>query len=43
MLKKGINWSDIVSGQVIRKSEFESVEEQAMDAFYKELQVDGIV
>ncbi|MFA7284780.1 MAG: hypothetical protein WC004_03075 [Candidatus Absconditabacterales bacterium] len=43
MLKKGINWSDIVSGQVIRKSEFESVEEQAMTAFYKELQVDGIV
>ncbi len=43
MLKKWINWADIVSGQVIRKSEFESVEEEAMDAFYKELKVDWIV
>ncbi|HMY80308.1 MAG TPA: hypothetical protein PK048_00500 [Candidatus Absconditabacterales bacterium] len=42
MLRKGVQWSDIVGGQLIKQSEFAKVEEQAMDAFYKELEVDSI-
>ncbi len=43
MLRKGLNRSDIVGGQLIKRAEFDKVEEEAMDAFYKELSVDGIV
>ena len=43
MLRKGLNRSDIVGGQLIKRAEFDKVEEEAMDAFYKELNVDGIV
>lgn len=42
MLKKWLNRWDIVSGQLIKKSEFEHVEEEAMSAFYKDLEVDSI-
>lgn len=42
MLKKWLNRSDIVWWQLIKKHEFESVEEEAMTAFYKELELDSI-
>ncbi len=42
MLRKWLQRSDIVSGQLIKKAEFEKVEEEAMDHFYKELQVESI-
>lgn len=42
MLKRGLNWNDILQSQVVHKSEFESIEEQALSAFYKELEVDSI-
>lgn len=42
MLRKWLNRSDIVWWQLIKRAEFESVEEQAMTAFYKELEIDSI-
>lgn len=42
MLKKWLNWTDILQSQIIRKSEFEKIEEEALGAFYKELEVDSI-
>lgn len=42
MLKKWLNRSDILQSQIIRKTDFENIEEEALTAFYKELQVDSI-